>query len=181
MLVETERCPALITICDCQRMDRRHIAKRSAWDDDPLTHRIIGAAIEVHRQLGPGCLESTYEECLCLELAILGIPFARQVPLPIVYKSTEILRAYKPDLLVDKAVIVELKTVDKILTLHESQLLTYLRLSGIERGLLLNFNSVQLTHGIRRLNKSITSPISPYSPVCPPSDELASAKPDKSC
>ena len=64
-------------------MDRRHIAKRWEWDDDPLTHKIIGAAIEVHRQLGPGCLESPYEECLCLELAMLGVPFERQVPLPI--------------------------------------------------------------------------------------------------
>ena len=161
-------------------MDRRHIAKRWEWDDDPLTRKIIGAAIEVHRQLGPGCLESTYEECLCLELESLAIPFQRQVPLPIVYKSTKILRAYKPDLLVDGAVIVELKTIDKILTVHEAQLLTYLRLSGLERGLLLNFNSVQLTHGIRRLNKSIPSPTSPFSPVCPPSDELASAKPGPS-
>ena len=161
-------------------MDRRHIAKRGEWDDDPLTHKIIGAAIEVHRQLGPGCLESTYEECLCLELIALKIPFERQVPLPIVYKSTTILRAYKPDLLVDGAVIVELKTVDKILQVHESQLLTYLRLSGLERGLLFNFNSAPLTQGIRRLNKSVPSPISPFSPVCPPPDELASAKHESS-
>jgi GxxExxY protein len=160
-------------------MDRRHIAKRWEWEDDPLTHLIIGAAIEVHRQLGPGCLESTYEECLCLELAVLGIPFVRQVPLPIVYKSTKILRAYKPDLLVDGAVIVELKTIDKILTVHEAQLLTYLRLSGLERGLLINFNSVQLTQGIRRLNKSIPSSISPISPMSPLPEELASAKPDQ--
>jgi GxxExxY protein len=84
--------------------------KRSNVNDDPLTHRIIGAAIEVHRLLGPGLLESTYEECLCFELTLLGIPFGRQIPLPIVYKSMTLLRAYKPDLLVDHAVIVELKT-----------------------------------------------------------------------
>lgn len=156
-------------------MDRRHIAKRWEWEDDPLTRQIIGAAIEVHRQLGPGCLESTYEECLCLELTELDIPFERQVPLPIVYKSTRILRAYKPDLLIDSAVIVELKTIDKILQVHEAQLLTYLRLSGLERGLLINFNSVQLTQGIRRLNKSIPSPI---SPMCPFPSEVAIAKPD---
>jgi GxxExxY protein len=115
-------------------MDRRHIAKRWEWEGDPLTHKIIGAAIEVHRQLGPGCLESTYEECLCLELIAVDIPFERQVPLPIVYKSAKILRAYKPDILVDRVVIVELKTVDKILQVHEAQLLTYLRLSDWSAG-----------------------------------------------
>jgi GxxExxY protein len=107
------------------------------------------------------------EECLCLELTLLGIPFERQVPLPIVYKSMTLLRAYKPDLLVDHAVIVELKTVEKILPVHEAQMLTYLRLSGLERGLLLNFNSVPLKAGIRRLNKSNSSPVSPVSPLLP--------------
>ena len=136
-------------------------------NDDPLTHRIIGAAIEVHRLLGPGLLESTYEECLSHELTLLGIPFERQVPLPIVYKSMTLLRAYKPDLLVDNAVIVELKTVDKILSVHDAQILTYLRLSGLERGLLLNFNSVPLKAGIRRLNKTHSSPVSPVSLLFP--------------
>ena len=141
--------------------------KRRSVNDDPLTHSIIGAAIEVHRLLGPGLLESTYEECLCLELTLLGIPFERQVPLPIVYKSMTLLRAYKPDLLVDNAVIVELKTVEKILPVHEAQMLTYLSLSGLERGLLLNFNSVPLKAGIRRLNKTKSSPVSPVSPLSP--------------
>ena len=159
-------------------MDRRHIAKRWEWDDDPLTRQIIGAAIEVHRHLGPGCLESTYEECLCLELIALNIPFERQVPLPIIYKSTKILRAYKPDLIVDSAVVVELKTVDKILHVHEAQLLTYLRLSGLERGLLINFNSVLLKSGIRRINKTINSPLSPPSPISSLQLEKAIAKPE---
>jgi GxxExxY protein len=141
--------------------------KSCSVKDDPLTHRIIGAAIEVHRLLGPGLLESTYEECLCLELRLLGIQFERQLSLPIVYKSITLLRAYKPDLLVDQAVIVELKTVEKILPVHEAQILTYLRLSGLERGLLLNFNSVPLKAGIRRLNKSDSSPVSPVSPAFP--------------
>ena len=141
--------------------------KRRSVNDDPLTHSIIGAAIEVHRLLGPGLLESTYEECLCLELTLLGIPFERQVPLPIVYKSMTLLRAYKPDLLVDNAVIVELKTVEKILPVHEAQMLTYLSLSGLEGGLLLNFNSVPLKAGIRRLNKTKSSPVSPVSPLSP--------------
>jgi GxxExxY protein len=154
-------------------MQRRHV------HDDPLTHRIIGAAIEVHRLLGPGLLESTYEECLCLELTLLGIPFERQVPLPIVYKSMTLLRAYKPDLLVDHAVIVELKTVEKILPVHEAQMLTYLRLSGLERGLLLNFNSVPLKAGIRRLNKSNSSPVSPVSPPSPFPSKSGTSKRDQ--
>ena len=141
--------------------------KRHNINEDPLTHRIIGAAIQVHRLLGPGLLESTYEEGLCLELTLLGIPFERQVPLPIVYKSMTLLRAYKPDLLVDHAVIVELKTVEKILPVHEAQMLTYLRLSGLERGLLLNFNCVPLKAGIRRFNKSNCSPVSPVSHLSP--------------
>ncbi len=138
--------------------------------DDPLTYRVIGAAIEVHRLLGPGLLESTYEECLCLELLLAGIPFERQTPLPVVYKSIKLLRAYKPDLLIDKEVIVELKAIEKILPVHEAQLLTYLRLSGLERGLLINFNSIPLKSGIRRLNQSAPSPVSPVSqpiPLCP--------------
>lgn len=152
--------------------------KRWDGDDDPLTHRIIGAAIEVHRLLGPGLLESTYEECLCLELVLLGLPFERQVPLPIVYKSLRLLRAYKPDLLIDGAVIVELKTVDKVLPVHEAQILTYLRLSGLDRGLLINFNSVPLKKGIRRLNKSISSPVSRVSPFSPLPSDSGSEEPD---
>jgi GxxExxY protein len=142
---------------------RMTTADSNRWraNDDPLSYRVIGAAIEVHRFLGPGLLESAYEECLCLELSLLGIPFERQVPLPIVYKSMTLLRAYKPDLLIDNAVIVELKTIEKILPVHEAQLLTYLRLSGLERALLFNFNSVPLKSGIRRLTKSIASPVSP--------------------
>lgn len=136
-------------------------------NNDTLTYRIIGAAIEVHRCLGPGLLESAYEECLCLELSLREIPFERQIPLPIVYKSITLLRAYKPDLLVNKEVIVELKTIDKILPVHEAQLLTYLKLSGFERGLLVNFNSVPLVSGIRRLNKTDSSPVSLVSADVP--------------
>jgi GxxExxY protein len=160
-------------------MDPGDSVKRWHVNDDPLTYRIIGAAIEVHRLLGPGLLESTYEECLCLELVLLGIPFERQVPLPIVYKSMRLLRAYKPDLLIDSAVIVELKTVEKILPVHEAQLLTYLRLSGLERGLLINFNSVPLKSGTRRLNKSNPSLVSPVSPFSPLPSKRGSAKPDQ--
>ncbi len=145
----------------------------AAYKHDHLTHRIIGAAIEVHRVLGPGLLEATYEECLSLELVLADIPFERQVPLPVVYKSISLLRACKPDLLIDGLVIVELKTVEKILPLHEAQLLTYLRLAGLERGLLINFNSVPLKSGIRRLSRSdhsAVSAVSPYEPVPPGSN-----------
>ena len=144
-------------------MAHHDIPFRRGFEDDLLTHKIIGAAIEVHRLLGPGLLESTYEECLCFELTILGLSFERQVPLPLAYKSLRLLRAYKLDLLIDNAVVVELKAVEKILPVHEAQVLTYLRLSGFERGLLFNFNSVPLKSGIRRLNRSISSPVSPVS------------------
>jgi GxxExxY protein len=101
------------------------------------------------------------------------------VPLPTIYKSMKLLRAYKPDLLIDNAVIVELKTVEKILPVHEAQILTYLRLSGLERGLLFNFNSVPLKAGIRRLNKAHPSPVLPVSPHSPCPLEGAGAKPDR--
>jgi GxxExxY protein len=106
-------------------------------------------------------LESAYDECLCLELSLREIPFERQVPPPIIYKSTPLLRAYKPDLIVDKSVIVEIKTIDKIVSVHEPQLLTYLRLSGLKRGLLFNFNSVPLVSGIRRLDLRNSLPVLP--------------------
>ena len=150
---------------------------------DAITHRIIGAAMEVHRLLGPGLLESAYEECLCLELTLGELRFERQVPLPIVYKSITLLRAYKPDLLVDGAVIVELKTIEKILPVHEAQILTYLKLSGLEAGLLINFNSIPLVSGIRRLNRSklnsirAVSPVSPVSPARIACDETELHRP----
>jgi len=106
---------------------------------DALTNRVIGLAIEVHRALGPGLLESAYEECLCFELGSHGIPFRRQLPLPVVYKSVRLECGYRIDLLVADTLIVELKTVERILRVHEAQLLTYLRLSGVTTGLILNF------------------------------------------
>jgi GxxExxY protein len=116
-----------------------------------LSGKVIGAAIEVHRELGPGLLESAYEACLCRELALRGIPFARQVPLPIVYKGEQVDCAYRLDVLVHDLVIVEAKSVDKPEAIHEAQLLTYLWLSGRWLGLLINFNVEVLKNGIRRL------------------------------
>ncbi len=118
---------------------------------DSLTESVIGLAIEVHRALGPGLLESAYQECLCYELKANGIDFGRQVALPVVYKSVKLDCGYRMDLVVDDRLVVELKTVEKILPIHEAQLLTYLRLSGIRTGLLLNFNTSVLKNGIKRM------------------------------
>jgi GxxExxY protein len=120
-------------------------------ENDPLTEKIIGAAIEVHRVLGPGLLESAYEECLCHELHLRGIAFVRQQPLPVVYKGVRLDCGYRLDVVVEGRVIVELKTVDRILPIHEAQLLTYLRLAGIRTGLILNFNVPVLRQGIKRM------------------------------
>jgi len=133
------------------------------WEHDDLTGRIIGAAIAVHRDLGPGLLEGTYEECLAAELDFCGIRFEKQVSLPISYREKILTRAYRLDFVVEKSVVIELKAVEKILAVHEAQMLTYLRLSGLETGLVINFNSVPLKAGLRRINRTKTSPVSPVS------------------
>lgn len=120
-------------------------------ENDVLTERIIGFAIEVHRQLGPGLLESAYEECLCYELAQSGLQFRRQVPLPVIYKAVRLDCGYRLDLVVEEEVILELKTVERLMPIHEAQILTYLKLSGLHTGLLLNFNSALLKDGMRRI------------------------------
>ena len=116
-----------------------------------LTERIIGAAIEVHRHLGPGLLESAYETCLAYELEQLGLVFERQKALPLVYKEIRLDQGYRIDLLVEQKVIVELKVVEQITPVHEAQVLSYLKFSGCQVGLLLNFNVKLLKNGIRRL------------------------------
>ena len=115
-----------------------------------LTERVIGCAIEVHRFLGPGLLESAYEECLAYELTQSGLIIARQVPLPVVYKEVKLDCGYRIDLIVENRLVLEIKAVEVILPVHEAQLLTYLKLSGIRKGLLLNFNEVLRKDGIRR-------------------------------
>ena len=125
--------------------------------DAQLTHAIIGAAIDVHRLLGPGLLESAYEECLARELALRAIPFERQKPRPVVYKEVKLDCGYRIDLLVDRRVVVELKAVDALAPIHEAIVLTYLRLSSCQIGLLINFNSVVLKDGIRRLVNNYVS------------------------
>jgi GxxExxY protein len=115
-----------------------------------LTKEIIGAAIEVHRHLGPGLLESAYEICLCHELAQRGVAFRRQVEIPVLYKGVSLDCGYKLDILVDERVILELKAVEAILPVHEAQLLTYLRLSQRRVGFILNFHVPQMRKGILR-------------------------------
>lgn len=117
---------------------------------EQLTERIIGAAIEVHRALGPGLLESAYEACLCHELSKQGISFAQQAEMPVVYAGERIDCGYRLDLVVEGSVIVELKSVDDFAPIHEAQLLTDLRLSGLKVGLLINFNVKLLKDGIKR-------------------------------
>ncbi|HEV2342129.1 MAG TPA: GxxExxY protein [Candidatus Acidoferrales bacterium] len=119
--------------------------------DNELTHEIIGSAIEVHRLLGPGLLESAYEECLCHELALRAIPFERQKPVPVVYKEKKLDCGYRMDLLVANRIVVELKSIDALAPIHDAILLTYLRLSNCHLGLLINFNVLVLKKGIRRL------------------------------
>ena len=119
--------------------------------DNELTHQIIGAAIEVHKTLGPGLLESTYEECLCHELSQRSIAFERQKPIPVVYKGVKLDCGYRLDLLVAERVILELKSVEALAPIHDSILVTYLKLSGHHVGLLMNFNVQVLKDGIKRL------------------------------
>ena len=116
-----------------------------------ITEQIIGSAIEVHRVVGPGLLESAYEECLCRELSLRKIKFERQLSLPVEYKGLRLDCGYRLDLLAVNAVVVEIKAVDSLLSIHEAQLLTYLKLGGWCAGLLINFNVDVLKNGIKRM------------------------------
>jgi GxxExxY protein len=133
---------------------------------DGITRRVIGAAIEVHKHLGPGLLESAYESCLAFELTERGLVIARQKPLPLKYKKVELDCGYKLDLVVEDAIIVEIKAVDQLLPIHDAQLLSYLRISGKSVGLLINFHVRVLKHGLKRIvNEFPDSAISAYSAV----------------
>ena len=120
-------------------------------DINKLTGEIIGAAIEVHKILGPGLLESVYEECLCHELDLREIPYERQKNLPIEYKGVTLDSKLRLDVLVDESVVVELKSRENLEPIHEAQLLTHLKLTGMKIGLLINFNVTVLKDGIKRL------------------------------
>lgn len=118
--------------------------------DQEVTHTIIGAAIEAHRALGPGLLEAVYEECLASELTNPGIPFERQKPVPLIYRDLKLECGYRLDFLVAGRIVVEIKAVEALAPIHESIILTYLRLSGRRLGLLINFHTSMLKDGIRR-------------------------------
>ncbi|MGE0019773.1 MAG: GxxExxY protein [Draconibacterium sp.] len=120
-------------------------------NENDITQKIIGCAIEVHKTLGPGLLESAYEECLFFELQSAGLKVEKQKPLPVIYKDIKLDAGYRIDLLVEQNVVVELKSVDAMNDVHIAQVITYLKLSGCKLGLLINFNVVKLVDGIKRL------------------------------
>ena len=119
--------------------------------ENEISSKIIGAAIEVHKQLGPGLLESTYETCLTYELKQMGLDVKQQQALPVVYKEVKLDAGYRIDLLVENKVIVEIKSVDALADIHTAQLLTYLKLKDLKLGLLINFNSVRVIDGLKRI------------------------------
>lgn len=117
---------------------------------DELSNKVIGLALEVHKQLGPGLLENTYKQCLAYELSGVEIPFLLEAELPVVYKGATISCGYRIDLIVANSLVVELKCVDSLLPVHEAQILTYMKLTKLSVGLLINFNEKYLKHGIKR-------------------------------
>lgn len=120
-------------------------------NENIISNKVIGAAIEVHRTLGPGLLESAYQDCLKHELNRIGLEFESESPVALNYKGLIVGEAYRLDLLIENKVIIELKTVSKLLDIHKTQLLTYLRLTNKKLGLLINFNEILLKHGINRI------------------------------
>lgn len=142
------------------------VVMQTASQLNAVTEQIIGAAMEVHRALGPGLLESAYEACLVYELRERGFRVEQQKPLPVVYKGVQLDCGYRLDVVVDGCVIVEIKAVEKLTTVHEAQLLSYLRLLDCRVGLLLNFHCTMLKNGIRRIvNEFPSSAISANSAV----------------
>jgi len=119
--------------------------------ENELAFKVIGAAIEVHKKLGPGLLESAYQECLSFELKEMGLKVEREVPRPIVYKDIQLDHGYRIDLLIENALVVELKTAEFFTDVHLAQVLTYLKLGGYKLGLLINFNTSKLSDGIKRV------------------------------
>jgi GxxExxY protein len=134
---------------DAGKLTQRH--RGTEAESALVTGAIIGAAIEVHRALGPGLLESAYEAALCHELTLRGLSFERQVPVPLVYKNTSLPLAFTADLIVANMVVIELKAIEQTAAVHKRQLLTYLRLTGCRYGLLLNFGAERMIDGITRV------------------------------
>jgi GxxExxY protein len=130
---------------------RETIHTKKVLKFDELSNQVIGFAIEVHRNIGPGLLESAYQKCLAHELHTAGIPFVIEHPLPVNYKGIQLDCGYRADLIVDNRLIIELKSVECLAPIHEAQLLTYMKLAGVSVGLLINFNMVYLRDGIKRM------------------------------
>jgi GxxExxY protein len=143
---------------DKSKPENTETAEIRAVVENVLTDQIIGCAIEVHRHLGPGLLESVYEECLCYELSQIGLRFERQVHLPMSYKGIKLECGHKLDLLVEDSVVVELKSIEDLTPLHQAQLLTYLKSSNKKVGLLINFNVQFLKNGLKRVVNRYTGP-----------------------
>ena len=139
------------TFVSPQRRKGRKEKLKVIKEEDKFSREIIGASIEVHRHLGPGLLESAYEECLCREPAIRGLVFERQKPLTVFYKGVKLDCGYRLDIVVEGLIILELKVVERIEPIHEAQLLTYLKLSDLKLGILINFNVPILKNGIKRI------------------------------
>lgn len=146
-------------------MDQDHVAPAGFRDG---SEEIVGACIEVHRHLGPGLLESAYEQCLVHELSLRGFRVERHRWIPVAYKGMQIDCGYRLDLVVDDTFILELKSVDRLLPIHLAQLLTYLKVTGLQTGFLVNFNVALLKHGLRRLthSPSLPSPLPDFLPSC---------------
>ena len=119
--------------------------------ENDLAYKVIGASIEVHKKLGPGLLESAYQECLLYELKVLGLNIRKEVPMPIIYKDVKLDHGYRIDLLVEDKLVIELKTVENLTNVHLAQVLTYLKLGDYKLGLLINFNVTKLSNGIKRV------------------------------
>jgi GxxExxY protein len=134
------------------RDDRLSLVKHGSYQD--RSDEVIGACIEVHRQLGPGLLESIYEECLCHELALRGLSFERQKPVYVEYKECVVDQGYRVDLIVEGRLLVEIKAVEVLLPIHAAQVVTYLRVARLEHGLLVNFNALTIRSGLRRLSRT---------------------------
>jgi GxxExxY protein len=124
---------------------------RRIAEDDALLYKVVGAALHVHTRLGPGLLESVYERCLAIELHAVGLKVNRQVAVPLAWRDAKIAEAFRADFIVEDALVLEIKAVDAISPLHKAQVLTYLRLTGLHRGLLLNFNVLHLRDGMARI------------------------------
>lgn len=140
------------------RAGQEETVGRRAAEDDALLYRVVGAALHVHTRLGPGLLESVYERCLAIELAAVGLRVDRQVAVPLTWRRAKIAEAFRADIIVEDRLVLEIKAIDAITPLHKAQVLTYLRLTGLQRGLLLNFNVVHLKNGMARVTNFSVAP-----------------------